>query len=258
MAKAAAPLSGAAVGSAMGEEQQGWGSRCRYRCLCLCLCLRSCSATSSAAAGSTTSRRPAPPSFPIGDGSIFGRSSSFSSCYLRLYYILNLCFFSCFLPSKPFFSNFGAIVTFAIMGTFMATVIAGLLVYLSGLIYIVYRLPLVECMMFGALVSATDPVTVLTIFQELGTDVNLYALVLGESVLIDAVCFCLIQSSFFTRSGIMAWNWIYLCSRILYSTLCTVDNARIAPSFTALDKNYLTPFFTSQNDDSDDEDQDPS
>ncbi|KAE8805721.1 sodium/hydrogen exchanger 6-like [Hordeum vulgare] len=60
--------------------------------------------------------------------------------------------------------------------------------YLAGLIFIIYRLPLVECMMFGALVSATDPVTVLSIFQELGTDVNLYALVFGESVLNDAVC----------------------------------------------------------------------
>uniref|UniRef100_R7W6G8 Sodium/hydrogen exchanger 6 n=1 Tax=Aegilops tauschii TaxID=37682 RepID=R7W6G8_AEGTA len=61
------------------------------------------------------------------------------------------------------------------------------LIYLAGLIFIIYRLPLVECMMFGALVSATDPVTVLSIFQELGTDVNLYALVFGESVLNDAV-----------------------------------------------------------------------
>ncbi|OEL37384.1 Sodium/hydrogen exchanger 6 [Dichanthelium oligosanthes] len=58
--------------------------------------------------------------------------------------------------------------------------------YLGGLLYIMYRLPLVECMMFGALVSATDPVTVLSIFQELGTDTNLYALVFGESVLNDA------------------------------------------------------------------------
>uniref|UniRef100_A0A0D9X9E3 Cation/H+ exchanger transmembrane domain-containing protein n=1 Tax=Leersia perrieri TaxID=77586 RepID=A0A0D9X9E3_9ORYZ len=52
--------------------------------------------------------------------------------------------------------------------------------------YLVYRLPLVECMMFGALVSATDPVTILSIFQELGTGMNLYALVFGESVLNDA------------------------------------------------------------------------
>jgi hypothetical protein len=28
-----------------------------------------------------------------------------------------------------------------------------------------YQLPLVECLMFGALISATDPVTVLSIFQ---------------------------------------------------------------------------------------------
>uniref|UniRef100_A0A453L2S7 Cation/H+ exchanger transmembrane domain-containing protein n=1 Tax=Aegilops tauschii subsp. strangulata TaxID=200361 RepID=A0A453L2S7_AEGTS len=77
--------------------------------------------------------------------------------------------------TKPFFSNFGAIITFAILGTFIASIVTGLLV-----------LPLVECMMFGALVSATDPVTVLSIFQELGTDVNLYALVFGESVLNDA------------------------------------------------------------------------
>ena len=40
---------------------------------------------------------------------------------------------------------------------------------------------------FGALISATDPVTVLAIFNDLHVDVNLYALVFGESVLNDAV-----------------------------------------------------------------------
>ncbi|PRQ28162.1 putative cation/H+ exchanger, cation/H+ exchanger, CPA1 family [Rosa chinensis] len=158
----------------------------------------------------------------IGPGSIFTRSSSFSSFYLPSYYIQNLpCFFlqhfrfffyiyiyifisaavwfsltlfvltqSGFsLSPKPFFSNFGAIVTFAILGTFIASVVTGVLVYLGGLIYLTYRLPFVECLMFGALISATDPVTVLSIFQELGTDMNLYALVFGESVLNDAVSF---------------------------------------------------------------------
>ncbi|RVW28749.1 Sodium/hydrogen exchanger 6 [Vitis vinifera] len=68
---------------------------------------------------------------------------------------------------KPFFSNFGAIVTFAIVGTFIASTVTGILVYLGGLIYLMYRLPFLECMMFGALISATDPVTVLSIFQVL-------------------------------------------------------------------------------------------
>ncbi|EMS66231.1 Sodium/hydrogen exchanger 6 [Triticum urartu] len=44
--------------------------------------------------------------------------------------------------------------------------------YLGGLTFLMYKLPLVECLMFGALISATDPVTVLSIFQELGSDVN--------------------------------------------------------------------------------------
>ncbi|KAH9605155.1 hypothetical protein KSS87_017604 [Heliosperma pusillum] len=90
------------------------------------------------------------------------------------------------LSPKPFFSNFGAIVTFAILGTFIASILTGLLVYLGGVTFLMYRLPFVECMMFGALISSTDPITVLAIFQELGTDVNLYALVFGESVLNDA------------------------------------------------------------------------
>lgn len=37
--------------------------------------------------------------------------------------------------------------------------------YLGGVTYLMYRLPFVECLMFGALISATDPVTVLSIFQ---------------------------------------------------------------------------------------------
>ncbi|KAH9688132.1 Sodium/hydrogen exchanger 6 [Citrus sinensis] len=66
---------------------------------------------------------------------------------------------------KPFFSNFGAIVTFAIFGTFLASMVTGILVYLGGVMFVMYRLPFVECLMFGALISATDPITVLSIFQ---------------------------------------------------------------------------------------------
>lgn len=104
------------------------------------------------------------------------------------------------LSPKPFFSNFGAIITFAVLGTFIASIVTGILVYLGGVTYLMYRLPFVECLMFGALISATDPVTVLSIFQELGTDVNLYALVFGESVLNDAMAISLYRTMSLVRS----------------------------------------------------------
>ncbi|KAL0363086.1 UNVERIFIED_CONTAM: Sodium/hydrogen exchanger 6 [Sesamum calycinum] len=73
--------------------------------------------------------------------------------------------------------------------------------YLAGVTYLIYKLPFVECLMFGALISATDPVTVLSIFQELGTDVNLYALVFGESVLNDAMAISLYRTMSLVRSN---------------------------------------------------------
>ncbi|OAE27685.1 hypothetical protein AXG93_1080s1010 [Marchantia polymorpha subsp. ruderalis] len=63
--------------------------------------------------------------------------------------------------------------------------------YLGGVFFLMYKLTFQESLIFGSLISATDPVTVLGIFQELGSDVNLYALVFGESVLNDAVAISL-------------------------------------------------------------------
>ena len=40
---------------------------------------------------------------------------------------------------------------------------------------------------FGSLISATDPVSVLAIFKEMDADVNLYAIVFGESIFNDAI-----------------------------------------------------------------------
>ncbi|XP_057429509.1 sodium/hydrogen exchanger 6-like [Lotus japonicus] len=119
------------------------------------------------------------------------------------------------LSPKPFFSNFGAIVTFAIFGTLLASVVTGVLVYLGGLVFLMYRLPFVECLMFGALISATDPVTVLSIFQELGTDVNLYALVFGESVLNDAMAISLYRTMSLVKTHPSGQNIFMVIVRFL-------------------------------------------
>ncbi|XP_065873702.1 sodium/hydrogen exchanger 6-like [Euphorbia lathyris] len=136
------------------------------------------------------------------------------------------------LSPKPFFSNFGAIVTFAILGTFVASVVTGFLVYLGGLVFLMYRLPLVECLMFGALISATDPVTVLSIFQELGTDMNLYALVFGESVLNDAMAISLYRTMSLVKSSSSGPNFVMLTVRFL-ETFVGSMSAGVGVGFTS-------------------------
>ncbi|XP_010539551.1 PREDICTED: sodium/hydrogen exchanger 6 isoform X2 [Tarenaya hassleriana] len=136
------------------------------------------------------------------------------------------------LQPKPFFSNFGAIVTFAILGTFVASIVTGLLVYLGGAMYLIYKLPLVECLMFGSLISATDPVTVLSIFQELGTDVNLYALVFGESVLNDAMAISLYRTMSLVRSHSYEQNFLIVIVRFLETFIGSLS-AGVGVGFTS-------------------------
>ncbi|XP_041992923.1 sodium/hydrogen exchanger 6-like isoform X2 [Salvia splendens] len=137
------------------------------------------------------------------------------------------------LQPKPFFSNFGAIVTFAIFGTFVASMVTGILVYLAGVSYLIYRLPFVECLMFGALISATDPVTVLSIFQELGTDVNLYALVFGESVLNDAMAISLYRTMSSVRSHMSSDQNLFMVVVRFLETFVGSMSAGVGVGFTS-------------------------
>jgi len=44
-----------------------------------------------------------------------------------------------------------------------------------------------ECLIFGSTLSATDPVTILAIFNQYKVDPKLYTVIFGESLLNDAV-----------------------------------------------------------------------
>ena len=48
-------------------------------------------------------------------------------------------------------------------------------------------LGLIECLVFGSTLSATDPVTILAIFNQYKVDPKLYSIIFGESLLNDAV-----------------------------------------------------------------------
>uniref|UniRef100_A0A8C8SKS7 Sodium/hydrogen exchanger n=1 Tax=Pelusios castaneus TaxID=367368 RepID=A0A8C8SKS7_9SAUR len=103
------------------------------------------------------------------------------------------------LKRRHFFRNLGSILAYAFLGTAISCFVIGSIIYgcvalmkvtgqLGGDFYFT------DCLLFGAIVSATDPVTVLAIFHELQVDVELYALLFGESVLNDAVAIVLSSS----------------------------------------------------------------
>lgn len=88
-----------------------------------------------------------------------------------------------------FFKNFGTIILYAFLGTFIAISLTSILIYLVSMIPWLsnFKLTLWECWAFGSLISATDPVSVLNAFNHLNADNDLYSLVFGESILNDVV-----------------------------------------------------------------------
>ncbi|XP_076014039.1 sodium/hydrogen exchanger 9-like [Genypterus blacodes] len=101
------------------------------------------------------------------------------------------------LNQKRFIENLGSVLTFAFLGTLISCVIIGSSVYgVSRLMVLLGQaadgqFSLTDCLLFGAIVSATDPVSVLGMFSELHMDAELYTLLFGESVLNDGVAIVL-------------------------------------------------------------------
>uniref|UniRef100_A0A146M3F2 Sodium/hydrogen exchanger n=2 Tax=Lygus hesperus TaxID=30085 RepID=A0A146M3F2_LYGHE len=95
------------------------------------------------------------------------------------------------LKRKYFFRNLGAILTYAVIGTSISAFVVGVLMYTVLPWVSSLRYSFLDTLYFGALISPTDPVTILAIFNDLRVDVTLYSLVFGESVLNDAVAIVL-------------------------------------------------------------------
>ncbi|GAA6017992.1 hypothetical protein JCM11491_000023 [Sporobolomyces phaffii] len=99
------------------------------------------------------------------------------------------------LKQENFFRNFGVILTFAFAGTFISAVALGVIVYLYSLLGLEgLSLTIIECLLFGSTLSATDPVTILAIFNALHVDPKLYSVIFGESILNDAVAIVMFET----------------------------------------------------------------
>lgn len=103
------------------------------------------------------------------------------------------------LQRRDFFRNFASIMLFAGMGTFVSAFAFAFGTY--GLVRLGWidesllgPTALLDCLIYGVLISAIDPVATLSVFGDLGVPPLLHNLVFGESVLNDAVCIVLFRA----------------------------------------------------------------
>ncbi|KAJ8333699.1 hypothetical protein SKAU_G00410180 [Synaphobranchus kaupii] len=95
-----------------------------------------------------------------------------------------------FMPSRLFFENLGPILMYAVMGTLWNAFSTGLCLYgmkVANVIGKNVEAGMMEFLLFGALISAVDPVAVLAVFEEVQVNETLFIIVFGESLLNDAV-----------------------------------------------------------------------
>ncbi|KAI9004226.1 Sodium/hydrogen exchanger family-domain-containing protein [Gaertneriomyces semiglobifer] len=103
------------------------------------------------------------------------------------------------MKRKSFFRNIGAILTFALVGTLISTMVIGLCVFLVVRAATAMQhepdlqMTLLDCIVFGSILSSTDPVTILAIFHQMRVDPKLYAIIFGESILNDSVAIVLFK-----------------------------------------------------------------
>jgi sodium/hydrogen exchanger 3 len=106
------------------------------------------------------------------------------------------------IKKRNFLRNFGSILTFSTLGLVISTAVIGFGLYgatVAGILPnekeggLSSKSPL-EALLFGSLLSATDPVATLAVFAELNVEPLVYSLVFGESVLNDALAIVLYKT----------------------------------------------------------------
>ncbi|MFK7782623.1 cation:proton antiporter [Psychroserpens sp.] len=80
----------------------------------------------------------------------------------------------------------GPVLAFATLGVLVSTFLVGLFMYFMFEAF-GYHIDFIYCLLFGALISPTDPIAVLGILKKVGAPKNLEAKIVGESLFNDGV-----------------------------------------------------------------------
>ena len=98
------------------------------------------------------------------------------------------------VPMRPFTNNALEILIYAILGTFLNTIMVGGTLYFLGQTNFIdsFGIPggnmgILSYLLYAAIISAVDPVAVLAVFDQIHVNTTLYILVFGESLMNDGV-----------------------------------------------------------------------
>ena len=90
------------------------------------------------------------------------------------------------LSARQLMKDIAPVLTLAVPALLFSTTVVGFCIWL------VTPIDFVVALLFGALISATDPVAVISLFKELGTPERLTVMVEGESLLNDATAIVIV------------------------------------------------------------------
>uniref|UniRef100_A0A8D9EMN0 Sodium/hydrogen exchanger n=3 Tax=Cacopsylla melanoneura TaxID=428564 RepID=A0A8D9EMN0_9HEMI len=146
-----------------------------------------------------------------------------------------------FMPNRLFFDHLGTILLFAVIGTIFNTLSIGISLWAVGQSGMFGpHCPLLEMLLFAALISAVDPVAVLAVFEEIHVNEILYIVVFGESLLNDAVTVVLYHM--FEAYSEMGHNNVLYVD--LLSGLASFFVVAIGGTFIGVVWGFLTGFVT--------------
>jgi len=129
-----------------------------------------------------------------------------------------------------------SISALAVLGTVISTVVVG------GVVHYFLDLPIVVALLFGAIISPTDPISVLAIFKRLGTDEQLSSLIEEESLFNDgiAVVLFIIIQQLLLNSGVSAFDGgMAFIKTVLGGTIIGLLIGAVASRITKLYDDHL-------------------
>ena len=93
-----------------------------------------------------------------------------------------------------FFGQFWTIVIYAIVATVLNAILIAMVLFLFNKYAVGMPMNIFVCLTYSSLISAVDPVAVLSVFEAVNANQQLYFLVFGESVLNDGVTFVMFDA----------------------------------------------------------------